>query len=69
MTTTVPGRDPFEVRDELRRRSINISVTQPDGALWDFTRRGLDSMLRLSVHYLTTDDEIAAAVAALSELR
>jgi selenocysteine lyase/cysteine desulfurase len=68
VTTELPGRDPFEVRDALRERSINVSVTEPDGALWDFTRRGLDRMLRLSVHYLTTDGEIDAAVAALSEL-
>jgi len=69
VTTSVPGHDPAAVRDRLRARSINTSVTQPDGALWDFTRRGLDSMLRISVHYLTTDEEIDAVATALHDLR
>ena len=69
VTTSVPGHDPRSVRDELRTRAINTSVTEPDGARWDFTRRGLDALLRVSVHYLTIDDEIDAIVDALAEIR
>lgn len=69
VTTSIPGRDPTAVRDELRARSINTSVTEPDGARWDFTRRGLGALLRISVHYLTTDEEIDALVDALVDAR
>ncbi|NNK91031.1 MAG: aminotransferase class V-fold PLP-dependent enzyme [Acidimicrobiia bacterium] len=69
VTTAIPGRDPVAVRDALRARSINTSVTEPDGTRWDFTRRGLPAMLRISVHYLTTDDELDAVVAALEDQR
>lgn len=69
VTTSIAGREPTTVRDELRTRSINTSVTAPDGTRWDFTRRGLDSMLRISVHYLTTEAELDAAVDALRDQR
>ena len=69
VTTEVPGVAAAKVMDHLRREHINVSVSTPDGALWDAARRSLPDLVRLSVHYLTTDDEIARAVAQLAALR
>lgn len=68
VTTNVPERDPTVVRDALRARSINTSVTTAAGTRWDFERRNLKPMLRVSVHYLTTAEELDAVVDALAEL-
>ena len=45
-----------------------MSVSLPSSTPLDAGRRGLPPLVRASVHYLTTDDELdrtAAAVAAL----
>ncbi len=68
VTTTCPGVDPFDVKEALRARKINISVSTPEATLWDSVRRGLPPLLRLSVHYLTTHEEIDRAVSALTDI-
>jgi selenocysteine lyase/cysteine desulfurase len=69
VTTTVAGRDPAAVKAALREQHINVSVSSPSSTLWDATRRQLQPMLRVSVHYLTTDDEIDQTVEALKNQR
>lgn len=70
VTTTVPGLAAVEAKAALADRSvpINVSIASPASTLWDSERRGLDDLLRLSVHVTTTDDEIDQAVAALAGL-
>jgi len=69
VTTICPGVDPLEVKRTLGLKKINISVADPNSTLWDATRRQLPPLLRLSVHYLTTADEIDRAVSALVAVR
>lgn len=57
--------DGAEIKATLAAEHINISVTTPASTRFDSAARDLPNMLRLSVHYLTTADELAAAVAAL----
>jgi selenocysteine lyase/cysteine desulfurase len=66
VTTTCDGVDPYKVQQQLRGQKINISVCSPDSTLWDTTRRALPPLLRLSVHYTTTNEEISSAVTALT---
>ncbi|TAE61187.1 MAG: aminotransferase, partial [Bacteroidetes bacterium] len=47
---------------------INVSVTPRTGALLDFEKRGLPEMIRSSVHYLTSDEEITRLCDALQRL-
>lgn len=68
VTTTVPGVGAIDAKRSLADAGINVSVTTRDSTLWDFERRGLDDMLRVSVHLTTTDTEIERAVAALVAL-
>lgn len=65
ITTTCDGVDPYDVQQQLREQKINVSVSSPDATLWDSTRRALPPLIRMSVHYTTTTDEISAAVTAL----
>lgn len=69
VTTVCPGVDPFDVKGALQRQNINISVSSRDATLWDSVRRDLPPLLRLSVHYLTTSQEIDLAVSALIDVR
>lgn len=69
ITTSCDGLDPTDVKAQLRGRHINTSVAPPNSTLWDATRRQLPFLLRLSVHYITTSDEIRRAVAALVDIR
>jgi selenocysteine lyase/cysteine desulfurase len=68
VTTNVDGLPAAEATARLAEHGINVSVTSPDSTLWDFARRGLPPMLRLSVHITTTDEEIARTVATLRSL-
>ena len=57
-TFTVDGIEPEEVRRRLRDDGVNVSVTTLDSAQLDLSNRGLDSLVRASVHYVTTEDEL-----------
>lgn len=68
VTATAPTLDPAATKTALRAQGINISVSEPSSTLWDATNRDLPDLMRLSVHYLTTEDELEQAVAALQQL-
>jgi len=68
VTATSKQVSPLDAKAALRAQGINISVTSPASTLWDATDRSLPDLMRLSVHYFTTEDEIASAVSALSAL-
>jgi selenocysteine lyase/cysteine desulfurase len=61
----VHGVDAAAVRDGLHRESINTSVTSAGSTRLDFELRRLPDLVRASVHYLTTDDELDRLTAAL----
>lgn len=68
VTATAEGLDPFDAKAKLREQEVNISVTTPASTRFDATNRNLPDMMRISVHYLTTENELDRAVAALSAL-
>jgi len=65
VTFSVAGRDVHQVKAELAERSINVSVVPPASALIDTQARQLPPMLRASVHYYNTDDEVDQLISAL----
>ncbi|MEN0129079.1 MAG: aminotransferase class V-fold PLP-dependent enzyme [Brevundimonas sp.] len=65
VTFTVDGVPALEVRDALRAAGVNVSVTRSSSSQYDLAHRGLSEVVRASPHYYNTDDELAAAVAAL----
>ena len=68
VTFSVPGVEAVAVKRELRSRSINTSVTRSASSLIDASRRDLPDMVRASVHYYNTVEEVDTLVDALTDL-
>jgi selenocysteine lyase/cysteine desulfurase len=66
VTFTIEGRDPEEIKTSLAGKKINVTVTGTLGARLDMEARGLTTMVRASVHYYNTEDEIERFCAALA---
>jgi len=62
---TVDGADLTALRDALRAQNINVSVSPSEYTLIDMQARGLPAVVRASVHYYNTDEEIARFCATL----
>ncbi|MCZ9882264.1 aminotransferase class V-fold PLP-dependent enzyme [Arthrobacter sp. B2a2-09] len=52
----------------LGKQGINVSTTAPEQTQFDTEDRGVHPLIRLSPHYYNTEDEIAQAVRAVSDL-
>jgi len=63
---TVEGREPREIRDRLATRGINVSVSVRKDTLLDMRARGLEGVVRASVHYYNTEDEVERFCAELA---
>lgn len=68
VTFTVDGHDPNDIRRHLRAMAINVSTSSQTSARLDFPQRGLDQVVRASVHYFNTVDEIDTLVHAVAGL-
>jgi cysteine desulfurase/selenocysteine lyase len=58
VTFTMDGLEAAAVKERLGARGAIVSVSSPDGQLLDFHRRGLPALVRASVHYFNTDEEV-----------
>jgi selenocysteine lyase/cysteine desulfurase len=67
-TFTVEGMDPEEVRTRLRAERVNVSVSTLDSAHLDLSHRGLESVVRASVHYVTTEEELDRFASVLRDV-
>jgi selenocysteine lyase/cysteine desulfurase len=68
VTFTVAGRDSEEISVRLRERAINTSVSTPAFAQFDMAPRGLTDMVRASIHYYNTEDEVDRVIAAVEAI-
>ena len=68
VTFTVDGLEATAVRDALLARCINTSVSFVEFARLDMEPRGLTQMVRASVHYYNTEEEIERLRDAVAEL-
>ncbi len=68
VTVELQGADATSVRNALRRRFINVSVTGASSAPIDMNRREISEMLRVSVHAYNTTGEIDLLAQALDEI-
>jgi len=55
---TVDGLDPQEIRDRLREQKINVSYSPAEYTRMDMDSRKLSSVVRASVHYYNTEEEV-----------
>ena len=68
VTFTVVGRDAAGVRAALAAERVHVWTTSAASARFDLPSRGLDEMVRASVHYTTTDDELERVVEMVARL-
>ncbi|WP_214324374.1 aminotransferase class V-fold PLP-dependent enzyme [Nonomuraea sediminis] len=67
VTFTLDGRPADELKARLTARSINVNVSRAPSTLLDMTDRGLGELVRASVHYYNTEEEVARLCAVLGE--
>lgn len=57
-----------EIKAQLADLNINVSVSTKSSTLLDMSERGLDSLVRASVHYYNTEKEIQKFVKAIRNI-
>lgn len=67
-TFTVEGQEATIIHEKLAEKGINTSVSPRNYAIMDFDARGLDALIRASVHYYNTEDELENFCAVLNDL-
>ncbi|MEV4151205.1 aminotransferase class V-fold PLP-dependent enzyme [Amycolatopsis sp. NPDC049691] len=65
VTFSVEGTPAAEIKARLAEANINTSVSSRTSAQYDFTARDLPDLVRASVHYYNTEDEIDLLVSKL----
>src|SRR5713226_6258417 len=68
VTFTIEDKDPHAIKQALGKQHINVSVTERASTLLDMDARGLNSMVRASVHYYNSEDEIERFCRAVESL-
>jgi selenocysteine lyase/cysteine desulfurase len=63
---TVAGKTADEVRQVLAKARINVSVSRLSSTRLDMEARGLPELVRASVHYYNTEEEITRFCAVLT---
>ncbi|MBO3697963.1 aminotransferase class V-fold PLP-dependent enzyme [Fabibacter sp. E12] len=66
---TVEGHTANEVKEYLLERKINVSWNGVPNTYLDMTARGLNEIIRASVHYYNTEKEIDVFIKALVQLK
>jgi cysteine desulfurase/selenocysteine lyase len=67
VTFSVDGVRADDVKRRLAEAKITTTVSSRESAQYDFTARGLPDLVRASVHYYNTDDEIAHLINVLQD--
>ncbi|UII28427.1 aminotransferase class V-fold PLP-dependent enzyme [Fulvivirga maritima] len=67
VTFTAPVPTP-ELKKKLHQKGVNVSMTFKSGTLLDMEERDLDQMIRSSVHYYNTKQEVDTFISILKEL-
>ena len=58
VTFSVEDKSPDEIVSTLSKHNINVSVTRRNSTLLDMDARGLESLVRASVHYYNSEEEV-----------
>ncbi|HZR40242.1 MAG TPA: aminotransferase class V-fold PLP-dependent enzyme [Ktedonobacteraceae bacterium] len=68
VTFTVEGQAPAEIKRHLAASNINVEVSERTSTRLDLEARGLITLVRASVHYYNTEEEIERFCAKIAEL-
>ncbi|MDC3727527.1 aminotransferase [Rhodococcus rhodochrous] len=67
VTFGVDGRSALDVKEHLRRRGIRVVAVPAAHAQWDLGDRGIDAVVRASMHVYNGEDDLDALVEVLQE--
>ncbi|MEX1157626.1 MAG: aminotransferase class V-fold PLP-dependent enzyme [Thermomicrobiales bacterium] len=65
VTFTIERRDLTEVKNALAAQAINVTVSRTPSTRLDMEDRGLTQIIRASVHYYNSEDEVARFCSAI----
>jgi len=68
VTFTLPGRSADAIKTTLARQAINVTVSTRFSTRFDMEARGLDELVRASVHYYNSEDELERFLAAIDAI-
>ena len=68
VTMTAEGRHAETIVKALKARRINTVSSLREFGIYDFEQKGVETAVRLSPHYYTTEAEVDDAVAAIRDL-
>jgi cysteine desulfurase/selenocysteine lyase len=68
VTFTIEGLEPEEIKRKLAEQHINVTVSSVDGTRLDMEARGLVSMVRASVHYFNSEEEVERFCAEVEKM-
>jgi selenocysteine lyase/cysteine desulfurase len=68
VTFSVAGRTAAEVKAALAGHSINVSTSTLASTRIDMEQRGLEEIVRASVHYFNTEEELDTAIGVVAGL-
>jgi len=69
VTFTIDGVETDEIKAALAKEKINVSFSQASSTPFDMRKRKLSSVVRASVHYYNSEDEITLLIQGLKRLR
>lgn len=58
VTFTSRSRSADSIKKQLAAKRINVSISDGSGSLVSFQQRGLEQLVRASVHYFNTEEEV-----------
>lgn len=67
VTIATDGVEPAGLKQRLRARGVNTSVSTRDDGVIDMDQKKVAAVLRLSPHYYNTEEELDTAVTVLTE--
>jgi selenocysteine lyase/cysteine desulfurase len=68
VTFTVDGGSPEGIRHKLAEQNVNVSVSTVYSTRLDMDQRGLESVVRASIHYYNTEEQIKRFCEFLSHM-
>ena len=68
VTFEAAQKTPTEIKKQLLHKQINVSVSDGSGSLVSFQQRGLLEVVRASVHYFNTSEEIDYFITSLRKV-
>jgi cysteine desulfurase/selenocysteine lyase len=68
VTFTIEGHEPAAIQRALKEQHINVTESSRRTTLLDLSERGLESVVRASVHYYNSEEEVERFVQAIEIL-